>query len=653
MIYEKNLESINYNFIKKNIEKYKKQITLTDNVNDLLTLIYKIIYKFDYYLNIIDYSNLDLKEKNDIIDILNVFNNEILSDSLTIDNRAYHFLQYFSDNKKNIDSSLINFYNFYKNTVITDKIKIKISKLFQVLKKYKYDTINIIVKDKTEDIQTSVYSTTSAYKILKEYEYELFSSDSIIENSEVITLLLKPRIYDFLNTKLTNRKSRSILYEKFSNQFNVNNKNNPLYIRICLSVYENYYLKNQQENLNEHLIKCDNNEEIEKFIHEFNSELNDNYINNYIELFKRNNVKGNVIYLYDVNYYNLKYKNKLDDEICRFDFDKVLNYIKDILKKFKIELKNIEGNKFNVYFNKSHLAQWFFNFNKENGRTNYEILFNRIKTPNNKINIVYLKMNFNCSQSEINFNNLCKLFGFIGYSVYYTVNLKDFIVNKLNKKRLFKSFFKCILCYNIEKLLTNEKDITKNKNIITEYLNFEVIFKLKKHLFRLISDIKIFYNKSFMADIVKIVNNEKDNQYLKIVEFFKEKYNKCFHDIYNTENYTIEPDLSSIFKKIECIKIPLVDYDIIISDIYSSELFYNYTKSKFDFYKLFKYINDTITIEKLIGRTPDFKTLIYGTIENHKEYKTLTEGINKIIDTSLTTEFTDSMFQRITTSEEN
>ena len=114
MIYEKNLELINYSFIKKNIEKYKKQITLTENVNDLLTLIYKIIYKFDYYLNIIDYSNLDLKEKNDIIDILNVFNNEILSDSLTIDNRAYHFLQYFSDNKKNIDSSLINFYNFYK-----------------------------------------------------------------------------------------------------------------------------------------------------------------------------------------------------------------------------------------------------------------------------------------------------------------------------------------------------------------------------------------------------------------------------------------------------------------------------------------------------------------------------------------------------------
>ena len=55
--------------------------------------------------------------------------------------------------------------------------------------------------------------------------------------------------------------------------------------------------------------------------------------------------------------------------------------------------------------------------------------------------------------------------------------------------------------------------------------------------------------------------------------------------------------------------------------------------SKLDFDKLIQFINDNnYDIYNIIKRKPNYKTLIYGTIKTEK-YKTLTEGVNMIMET--------------------
>ena len=55
MIYEKDVENLNQEFIDQNIIKYKNFLLQCKNINDILIVLHKIMYKMNYYLNIVDF----------------------------------------------------------------------------------------------------------------------------------------------------------------------------------------------------------------------------------------------------------------------------------------------------------------------------------------------------------------------------------------------------------------------------------------------------------------------------------------------------------------------------------------------------------------------------------------------------------------------
>lgn len=639
MIYEKDIKTLNTNYIEKIITRYKKEIIQSKNINDLLRAFYKIVYKMNYFLNIVDYTFLKDEEKDKIIDIINEFNSNIFSEKLTFDNKIYSILEYIHKEIKNIDQDLVDFAIFLVNFSSKDEKKVKLIELINTVKDYTYNDIDVVVKDKEEIIQSTINSTLSSYKILQDYEYYLFTEDIDLENAEIITLKLKPKIYKFLNLKLKDKKERSILKKYFIDQFNDDTLNNPLYVIVCYYMYKNLYIKESNIQNTQYLSTFENVKEMRKFIISFVKDLNDNYISNYIDIFEKNNIEGKKIEFYDLEYYLQTLQNNINKSSVLFDFREVIKYIIDQLNFFDITLEKIDDFRYNIYYSKIFLAQWHFCFNKENGKTSFNILFDRIKMPEGKINIVYLRMNFNCLSYEIQIRNLFKLFDYVGYAVYYTLNLKDSNIKNIDYGRIFKKFFKNIFIYKIKDLIKEQKNKEIIEKSIFDYLNCNAIFKIKKHLLYLLLDVDIFYNKSFMEKIVENLQNEKENQYMNIVSLLIEEYNKCFSVIYDTENYKIIPDISLLFKDFDYKALPFNEYNIIYSDIFSSEFFYNFVNSKLQKDKIFKFINGKLTIEKIIKRKPNYKTLIYGTIGHEKEYKTLTEGINEIMDISTVSNF--------------
>ena len=72
--------------------------------------------------------------------------------------------------------------------------------------------------------------------------------------------------------------------------------------------------------------------------------------------------------------------------------------------------------------------------------------------------------------NEIDFKNLNKLFGYIGYCIFFSINVNDTMINKTDKQKIFKHLLKSILFYDIDNLLTllKKQDI---KDYIIDYLN--------------------------------------------------------------------------------------------------------------------------------------------------------------------------------------
>lgn len=643
MIYEKDVGKLNREFIIQTIIKYKNFLLQSKNINDILIILHKIMYKMNYYLNIIDFKE-DEKEKESIINIINLFNSEILNAELTINNKKYFLLPFLKQHKSYVNKHLIDFYNFYLNILNKQKFKTEIIKLEQIIKNYDYEIIGIFIKDKKEYNQSLTLSnvtTLTIYDIVEDYDYDLVNKNSKVE--DVINLKLKPNTYKFVTKKINDRNKRIILNKIFNNQFNKNVKDNPLYVILCYYMYNISYIQQNNSSLisvnkliNENFKNID---QIQNFIIEFNKELTDNYIKNYIDIFEKYNPKSNNINFIDLQYFVNLNKNNFNNSIGYFKFENVINYIKKYLKLFKITIENIDNIRFNVYFNKLLLAQWHFNFDKFSiKKPQFNVLFNRYKISNDIINVIYIRMDFNCLINEINFKNLNKLFGYIGYCIFFTINVNDTMVKKTDKNKILKHLMKSILFYNSDELLTISKKQTIKK-YITDYLNSDIILKYKKYLFSLSLDINIFYNALFMKKIIEIIDKSKNNVYLKIVKELITEYNKCFIEIYKTENYSVNSDIFQLFNVFKIDLIPFFCFNKIFSNIIGSELFYNYKISKLNFNKLIQFINDNCDIYDIIKRKPNYKTLIYGTIKTERNYKTLTEGINMIMDTVTVNDF--------------
>lgn len=638
MLYEKDIETLNVEFIEQLINKYKNLLLQSKNINELLIVLHKIMYKMNYYLNIVDFISENNKDK--IIDIINSFNSEIFNAEITINNKKYFLLPLIKKNHSMINEDLTPFYNFYLKLLNKKKFNDEILKFEQAFDNFNYEIVGISVKESNlEYNQTSTLSNLSSltvYNIIEDYDYDLVNNSKSNIDS-IIQLKLKPKTYQFLNLKIKDISKRNILNKIFNNQFEKNVKDNPLYVIICNYVYKiSYFQKNTTSilSVNEFINKQFKSiNQIRDFIIEFNRELNDNYIKNYINIFDNNFPDLNTINYNDLQYFINKSKISLNQSIGYFDFNTIINYVKKYLNFFNITIEKIENNKFIVYFQKLLISQLYFNFDKYNiKKPQFNILFNRYKISKNRINVICMKMDFNCSFNEIDIMNLYKLFGYIGYCIYYSLNVNDSLINKLDKQLIFKHLLRSILFYDIDDLLkqTKKEDI---KDYITDYLNSDIIFKYKKHLLSLSLDINIFYNTSFIKQIIEILEKLEDNIYSKISQSLITEFNKCFIEIYKTENYDIKPDIIQLFTVFNLKSLPFEDYNYLYANIISSELFYNYTISKLKFDKLIKYINEDIDISKIIKRNPNYRTLIYGTIKSSKEYKTLTEGINMIIET--------------------
>ena len=176
----------------------------------------------------------------------------------------------------------------------------------QIIKNYDYEIIGVSVKNKTEYNQSLTLSnitTLTVYNIVEDYEYDLVSNNNS-NVDDIINLKLKPNTYKFINQKLNNRNKRIILNKIFNNQFNKNVKDNPLYVILCYYMYNISYIQKNNSSLltiNDLVNKnFKNTNQIQKFILDFNKELNDNYIKNYIDIFEKYNSDSNNVYFNDI-----------------------------------------------------------------------------------------------------------------------------------------------------------------------------------------------------------------------------------------------------------------------------------------------------------------------------------------------------------------
>lgn len=251
-----------------------------------------------------------------------------------------------------------------------------------------------------------------------------------------------------------------------------------------------------------------------------------------------------------------------------------------------------------------------------------------------KTNIIYLVIELNCESDKIDFSNIYKLFGFIGKAFYYSLNFNNSLTTKNNKTDIFKSFFRLIFINNIDKLFIEDME---KVDLILNFIESDFIFKYKKYLLDIKVKNDIFKNQEFLSRIQKIINKDNETKIIeKINNLFIIYYSKIFNDVYNTENYSINPDIFVVFNDLDNKKPFFNGLNKIFSDIYAYELFYNYYIKKLQVKHLFDYINNDVEIEKVIKRQPKIETLINQTPNINKSYGTLTEGINKIFDFTTT-----------------
>lgn len=651
MNYEKDIQKLNPKFIVKFIEKYKHLIydvyvseeDVKTKVKKILLNLYIILYKTDYFYNLIEYINEE--NKKPVLDYLNNLNQQILKDELLENIKINEFLKHHKDV---VPKHLKDFYNLYFSIVEPNELKKQIQDLKNKIGDFDYDKINLNILVSNDSINSESLNL-SLPNLMEDSVYD-------IDEESGFKTTLNVQIYDFLVKRIKSESSRFKLTTELNNKIinsisgdeNALTKSKPLgstdrdenllYYVINFYILKNLY--NQEHENNQNIVEFDF-KNINKFIKLFNEELNNNYIKNYISIFETYKTESNVMNKYDLDFYLHQYKKQFINKIGIFDFTEVFDYVSKILLKFNIVFETIETfNKFNVYYKNQNqkllIAQWHFIFNQQLKQQKFKILFNRIKADKNSTNIVYLRFEHNCISKEINIKNLNKIFGFIGKAVYYSLNFNDSLTTVGNKSKIFKTFFKSLFYDNIENIIKgDESQQLWIKDNIIDYLNSDFIFKYKKHLLNLAVEVNIFNNRGFLKDVQQIIN--KDDDVIKNINvLFINKYNKIFIDIYKTENYSIKPYIFNILKNI---KISTPNYEPlnkIYSDIIATELLYNYKIKKLDNTQILDYINNNQEIQQIIKRKVDFKTLIYGTIRNTQSYSTMTEGLNKIIESTIT-----------------
>lgn len=637
MNYEKDIQKLNLKFVDKFIKKYKQllyDIYVTEkNINikveKILFILYTVLYKTDYFYNIVEY--VDNKDK--ILTSLNSLNQMILKDDFVDNVKINEFLKLHKPT--NLQNKFLNeIYDLYFNIVQPNEFKIQLKDLKNKIENFDYDKINlnILVTDNSLNSLNADSFNSSLSRLIEDFDYE-------IDKESDFKILLNYQTYKFLIKRLKNKTSRFKLTNDFTNQMlkiKVDDKEdeNLLYYIINFHILKNLCNQNNKE---QYLIDFDF-KNINKFIKLFNEELNNNYIKNYITLFETYKPDTNIMSKYDLDFYLHQYKKTICSKINNFSFEVIFNYVSEILSKFNIVFETIDNlNKFNVFYKnqkqKILIAQWQFIFNPSFKQSSFKILLNRIKTDQDSTNIVYLRFEIDCTTNEINIKSLDKLFGFIGKAVYYSLNFNDSLTTIKNKSHVFKSFFKSLFFDNIENILDENQQLEIKDNI-NVYLNSNFIFKYKRQLLNLAIGVETFHNRKFLNQVQQIINKNDDENIKNVNEMFVDIYNKIFVDIYKTENYNIKPYIFNVFDNLK-INTPIHEpLNKIYSDIIAAELFYNYKIKKLNNIQILDYINDNQTIQQIIKRNINFKTLIYGTIENKQTYSTMTEGLNKIIDST-------------------
>lgn len=632
MNYEKDIQKLNPKFIVKFTEKYKRLIydvyvgeeNVKIKVKKILLNLYTILYKTDYFYNLIEY--IDEENKKPVLDYLNNLNQQILMDEFLKNIKINKFLKSHEDV---VPKHLKDFYNLYFNIVEPKELKKQIQYLKNKIEDFEYDKINLNILVSNDSINSESLNL-SLPNLMEDSVYD-------IDEESGFKTILNVQTYNFLVKRIKSESTRLKLTNELNNKIIKSiREENLLYYVINFYIFKNLY--NQEHGNKQNIIDFDF-KNINKFIKLFNEELNNNYIKNYISIFETYKTESNVMNKHDLDFYLHQYKKRFINKIDIFDFTEVFDYISKILLKFNIVFEIVETfNKFNVYYKNQNqkilIAQWHFIFNQQLKQQKFKILFNRIKADKNSTNIVYLRFEHNCTNKEINIKNLNKIFGFIGKAVYYSLNFNDSLTTVENKSRIFKTFFKSLFYDNVENIIkADESQQLEIKDNIIDYLNSNFIFKYKKHLLNLAVEVNIFNNRGFLKDVQQIIN--KDDEIIKnINELFINKYNKLFIDTYKTENYSIKPYIFNIFDNIKISTPTYEPLNKIYSDVIATELLYNYKIKKLDNAQILDYINNNQEIQQIIKRKVDFKTLIYGTIQNTQSYSTMTEGLNKIIEST-------------------
>lgn len=625
MNYEKDVKKLNVNFINRFIEKYKENIlnvyisrdSVKTKVDKILYYLYIILYKTDYFFNIVDFKDDSTTE--DIINSLNSLCQYLKDDTFIPNIQLNEFIKNHKPSNKYND-----FYNFYLNIVNESDEEKRIKHLKNNIDSYEFPNfdISLILPYNYEQLTISTIIEDSIYNI-NEDEYD----------ESNLSITLNYNIFNFLIKRIKEKGKRKMLTNMFNNSLLVINDNDSLLYTII-----NYWiLRGFKDNNNNYLFNI-SAFDINSFIDSFNYQLNEKYIKNYINIFETFEPKTNNINNSDLTFYIHDYKKKIKKVIGFINSIVILNYIKEILETFNIIIENIEDNKFNIFYNtgkgKILIAQWQIIFNDTIRDQEFKILFNRINMVDGKTNIIYLIFELNCEAEKIDIGNLYKLFGFIGKAFYYSLNFNDSLTTIKNKADVFKTFFRLIFINNIDKLFIEDME---KVDLILKYIESDFIFRYKKYLLDLNIKNNIFKNQKFLSKIQKIINKEDESNIIgKINNLYIENYIKIFSNIYNTENYSINPNTYNVFTYLDDKKPYFNGLNKIFSDIYAYELFYNHYTNKLPVKYLFDYINNNVEIEKIIKRQPKFETLINQTPNVNKSYGTLTEGINKIFDFTTT-----------------
>lgn len=625
MNYEKDVKKLSIKYIDRFIKTYKENIinvynskdSVKSKVDKILYYLYIILYKTDYFFNIVDFKDDSTTE--DIINSLNGLCQEIKEDTFIPNIKINEFIKNHKPSNKYYD-----FYNFYLNIVYASDEEKRINHLLNKIDSFNFPIFDIsfILPSNYEHLTVSTIIEDSIYNIEEDEEKE-----------SKLNITLNYDIFNFLIKRIKDKEKRKILINIFNNSLlTINNNESLLY-----SIINYWILRGFKDNINSYLLDIPSFD-INNFTNSFNYQLNEKYIKNYINIFEAFEPKTNIINISDLTFYIHDYKKKIKKDIGFINYVVILNYIKEILETFNIIIEDIEDGKFNIFYNtgkdKILIAQWQIIFNDTKRNQEFKILFNRINMVDGKTNIIYLIFELNCEAEKIDFGNLYKLFGFIGKAFYYSLTFNDSLTTVKNKADIFKTLFMLIFINNIDKLFIEDME---KIDLILNYIESDFIFKYKKYLLDVNVKNNIFKNQKFLSKIQKIINKEDESNIIgKINNLFIESYIKIFSNIYNTENYSINPNIFNVFTNLDNKKPYFNSLNKIFSDIYAYELFYNYYIKKLPVNYLLDFINNKIEIEKVIKRQPKFETLINQTPNVNKSYGTLTEGINKIFDFTTT-----------------